>query len=201
MRQQALASQSATIELHLQSISQLLDIHGAFPLRERGLSREAEQYLVEHAGDLPKDRQIAIVTHVENEGRGQADAMDLSQAIAARFAARARNETREMRALFRDGRWALLTGLTILGICLLLAWQLSVNFEGPLSRIFGESFVIIGWVVIWRPAEMFLYDWVPIVRRRKLFRRLAVATVSVKADGPTAANGMRHFRIDRADLE
>jgi hypothetical protein len=184
MREQALVSVAGTIELRVQSISQLFCILDSYPFRERGLSPEAERYLVEHAADLPKDRQIAIVAHVEEGGDVQADAANLTHAVGARFATQAKTETRELEALFRDGGRALMIGLTILGICLFLGWQLSLNFEGALSRILGESFVIIGWVVIWRPAEMFLYDWVPIVRRRTLFRRLAAATVTVKVDGP-----------------
>lgn len=185
---------AGTIDLRTRSISRLLDVSGSFPFDESGLSGEAERYIVEHAGDLPKDRPIAIVAHVDDGEDVRRDEAALSRAVADCFSARVTDETREMAALFRDGRWALLIGLTILGICLFMAWQLSVHFEGPLSRILGESFVIVGWVVIWRPAEMFLYDWVPIVRRRKLFRRLATASVSVRTDA-------LHSRIDRTDLE
>jgi hypothetical protein len=52
---------------------------------------------------------------------------------------------------------------------------------GTYGRVLQESLVIVGWVVIWRPAEIFLYDWLPIVRRRKLFNRLASATVTVQS--------------------
>jgi hypothetical protein len=34
-------------------------------------------------------------------------------------------------------------------------------------------------VVIWRPAEMVLYDWLPMLRRRALYRRLASSRVVV----------------------
>jgi hypothetical protein len=42
-----------------------------------------------------------------------------------------------------------------------------------------ESLVIVGWVVLWRPVEMCLYDWLPVVRRRRLYRRLAESQVTV----------------------
>ncbi|MDP3318492.1 MAG: hypothetical protein Q8S58_05130, partial [Bosea sp. (in: a-proteobacteria)] len=56
--------------------------------------------------------------------------------------------------------------------------------DGPFARIVQESLVIIGWVVIWRPAEMFLYDWLPLLRRRRLYQRLAEARVTVKTQTP-----------------
>ena len=35
-----------------------------------------------------------------------------------------------------------------------------------------ESFVIGGWVALWRPLEIFLYDWWPILAEARLFDRL-----------------------------
>ncbi|MDK1491239.1 hypothetical protein QN219_14370 [Sinorhizobium sp. 7-81] len=38
-------------------------------------------------------------------------------------------------------------------------------------------------VVNWRTLEIFLYGWWPIVRRHRLYRRLAAATVNVLSVG------------------
>jgi hypothetical protein len=35
-------------------------------------------------------------------------------------------------------------------------------------------------VANWRPIEIFIYDWWPIVRKRNLYRRLAAAKVELK---------------------
>ena len=50
----------------------------------------------------------------------------------------------------------------------------------PLSYLVQQSLTIFGWVANWRPIEIFLYDWLPIVRRRKLFRRLSQAQVELR---------------------
>jgi hypothetical protein len=44
-------------------------------------------------------------------------------------------------------------------------------------KLFRESLIIVGWVALWRPLEIFLYDWWPIARHRSLYRRLAKADV------------------------
>ena len=36
----------------------------------------------------------------------------------------------------------------------------------------------------WRPIEIFLYDWWPIVRRRDLYRRLGEAEVELRPYRP-----------------
>jgi len=50
----------------------------------------------------------------------------------------------------------------------------------PIGRVIEESLLIFGWVANWRPIEIFLYEWWPIVRRRNLYQRLAAAQVDLK---------------------
>jgi hypothetical protein len=76
--------------------------------------------------------------------------------------------------------------MSLLAVCLFFAWRLSQGYQGPFAQLMQESLVIIGWVVIWRPIEIFLYDWIPLVRRRKLYRRLAASKVTaVSATRPS----------------
>jgi hypothetical protein len=46
-----------------------------------------------------------------------------------------------------------------------------------------DSLVILGWVVLWRPAELLLYDWWPVRRRMQLYRRLIAAKVECLSGG------------------
>jgi hypothetical protein len=62
-----------------------------------------------------------------------------------------------------------------------------VDVVSPDSRVIEESLLIFGWVANWRPIEIFLYEWWPIVRRRNLYRRLSAARVELrpyKSDRP-----------------
>jgi hypothetical protein len=179
-------SPTTAIELRLRESAQLFNTLDPFPFRERDLSADAEQFIVEWADELPKDQPIEIVIHLQSDGDASNAPSDLQNAITGWFRAREKAQTRAIRELFRDGRLAFLIGLAVLSICLFLSWTLTQRFEGPFVRVLQESFVIIGWVVIWRPAEMFLYDWLPLLRRRKLYARLARATVTIRKTAPGA---------------
>ena len=97
------------------------------------------------------------------------------------FASSANAKSRKIRELFRTGRGAGLIGFATLATCLFLAWHVTENLPArPITRILQESFVILGWVSIWKPLEMFLYEWLPPDRRRRLFRRLAAAEVVIR---------------------
>ena len=50
-------------------------------------------------------------------------------------------------------------------------------------EILREGLIIAGWVAMWRPIQVFLYDWWPIVRRRRMLQNLSRAQVRV-AEGP-----------------
>ncbi|CAH1674559.1 conserved hypothetical protein [Hyphomicrobiales bacterium] len=173
----------ATIELRLSDGAQLFNTLDPFPFREGDIAAEADEYIVDWARDLPKDAPIAIVVHLENPDGSSRQTPDLPIAIRNWFSGRAEAETKALRELFRDGRLAFAIGFAGLAACLFFSWLLTQAYEGPFARVFQESLIIIGWVVIWRPAEMFLYDWVPILRRRKLYRRLAEAKVEVRYSG------------------
>jgi hypothetical protein len=41
--------------------------------------------------------------------------------------------------------------------------------------------LIIGWVAMWRPLEIFLYEWVPIRRRCRILAKLAEMPVIVRS--------------------
>ena len=170
---------SDRIELVLRDVAQLFNTLDPFPFREKDLSGDAERFIVEWAQELPKDQPIEILIALPP---GRSDAVaghDLAAAITGWFSARARSETQAMQVLFRDARLAFAIGLAGLSGCLLLAWILSESAAGPFGRVLQESLIIVGWVVIWRPAEMVLYDWVPMLRRRTLYRRLADSRVIV----------------------
>jgi hypothetical protein len=175
-----LQANSGVIELRLRDSAQLFNTLDPFPFRERDLSADAERFIVEWAQELPKDAPIEIIIDLQSRDAADPTASDLPVAITAWFGSRARAETHALRELFRDGRLALLIGFVVLSLCLLVSWFLSQRLEGPFARVLQESFIIVGWVVIWRPAEMFLYDWLPLIRRRKLYHRLANAMVTVR---------------------
>ena len=70
----------------------------------------------------------------------------------------------------------------MLAACLLASQTLAKLLPNEVAaRVLEESLIIVGWVANWRPIEIYLYDWLPIRRRIRLFERIAAAKVEVKA--------------------
>jgi hypothetical protein len=173
---------SGLIELRVENLAQLFHTLDPFPFRERDLDKEAEEFIVGWARELAADRTIRIVIHVpETEVQTRA-ARELREAFHRYFSDHADTTQREIKELFRIGRRSLGIGVSILVVCLLLAhFAGGYLIESPFRRLVEESFLILGWVANWRPLEIFLYDWLPLARKRDLYRRLAGATIELKS--------------------
>ena len=187
MKEPSPTAPTGRIELKLRKVAQLFHTLDPSPFRQSDLAIEAEEYIVGWAQELPKSTPIEIVIHLPWDEFSQASASDISDAIKGYFRIRSDAVSREMRDLFKTGRLALFVALIILSICLLIGWRLGRMNEGVVSQILQESFVILGWVAIWKPSDIFLYSWPPLARRRQLLRRLSEATVTVDGDAPNPA--------------
>ena len=183
----------AVIEIQVDKVAQLFATLDPLPFRERDLDREAEDYIVDWARELPKSEPIHLLVHLPAaEAQGE-HARDLAKAMRAYFGYRAERTTSELKELFRIGRYSLLVGLLVLAVAILAGRLLLRSFPSGMGTFFNEGLIILGWVANWRPIEIFLYDWWPLLRRRSLYRRLAQAEVVIrpregerKSPGPIA---------------
>ena len=72
-------------------------------------------------------------------------------------------------------------------VCLLLRQlALSVGW-GAVETVLAEGLLIAGWVALWRPLEIFLYEWWPIRAQARLFERLSEMEVRVLGAPPAMA--------------
>jgi hypothetical protein len=46
-----------------------------------------------------------------------------------------------------------------------------------------ESLTIAGWVAMWQPMEIFLYQWWPLRRRGRIFEKMSRMKVEVRKRG------------------
>jgi hypothetical protein len=169
------------IELRVEDVSQLFHTLDPFPFRERDLDKEAEEFIVSWARELPRDRPLRIVVHLPQTQASLPEAREIGAAISGYFGYRARITGLDLKELFRVGRGALAIGVAVLSFSVIVGHTVVARLAPqPVAGVIAESLLIFGWVANWRPIEIFLYDWWPLVRRRNLYRRLAAAQVELK---------------------
>jgi len=176
----------ALIELRLESVSGLFDPYDPVPLPTRDLAPAVETFIVDWARELHGARALAIRIHLP-EGESEAGATHLPLAVSRHFETRARRIRGDRNQLLREGQISLAIGLAVLAAAMLARQTIRAVADGPVSDIAGEALLILGSVANWRPLEIFLYDWWPIDRKRRLFERLARADIAIVAHGPAVA--------------
>ena len=179
------------LELRVGELRQLFNEMDPAPFRERDIDPNAETYIVEWAEETRADRPLGLVVHLARERATPESARMLRDSVDEYFRRRAVATRASLRRLFRVGRVSLAIGLAFLMVALVVGETLSGMFSkeswGSLAK---ESFVIGGWVALWRPLEIFLYDWWPVRAEARLFDRLGELDVRlVGIDGTSAGTG------------
>ena len=95
------------IELRVDEIAQLFHTFDPFPFRERDLDREAEDFIVSWARELPVDKPIRIVIHFPDNVAQTLASRELGDAFSRYFSHRAGIIQRDLKELFRVGRRSL----------------------------------------------------------------------------------------------
>jgi hypothetical protein len=171
------APTGAVLELHLGELRQLFNSMDPAPFSERDLDPKATEYIVDWATEAPADEALALVVHL---GSLTPDAAMLGDAVRDYFQGRAVAKRRELSKLFKVGRISLVIGLAFRAVAIVAGEALAglLSKEGY-AWLVKESLIIGGWVALWRPLEIFLYDWWPLRAQAKLFDRPGRMQVSV----------------------
>jgi hypothetical protein len=173
---------NARIEVRLRELAQLFNSLDPSPFIDRDLDADAEEFIVSWARELPHHGELELLIHVA-EPVDATRAAGVQDAVQHYFASRAAIKARELRQLIRRGRVSLAIGVAFLAACFALGLLLRGVLPGGWSE-FGElGLQIVGWVAMWRPLEIYLYDWWPIRADLRLLERLSRMTVRVQLRG------------------
>ena len=177
------------LELHVAEMRQLYNAMDPAPFRERDLDPNAEDYILDWGREVPPGQPLGLVVRLSSETPTVESTDMLTDAVHAHFQQRAESTRRRLRQLFRVGRISLVIGLAFLALVIVVGEYLSLRIDKEsYGYLVKESLVIAGWVALWRPLEIFLYDWWPIHAEAKLLDRLSVMPVRVlMAPAATAA--------------
>jgi len=179
----AMSENPVRIEVRLRELAQLFNSMDPSPFSERDLDGDAEEFILSWARELPTHRTIELFIQLVVPPP-PTRAAALEGAVRHFFAERASIKRLEFRQLMRRGRQSLIIGLIFLTGCILLGGLVEA-FNSSAAGVYKEGLTIVGWVAMWRPLEIYLYDWWPLRDERRLLERLAQMKVTlVQAPAP-----------------
>lgn len=171
------------LRLSVRAAEQLFNSFDPSPFYEKDLDAAAENFLVSWARELHPRADLRLTLYLRTPPAEPQPERWLAQAIHHNFAERARLTKAELRALLRLGRASLAIGIAFLVACLLLAQFLATVTSGVVPQLFKEGLTIAGWVAMWRPLQIYLYEWWPLLQKQRLYLRMSRMPVELRAAG------------------
>lgn len=173
---------TATLSVHLRlrQLDQLFDLFDPSEPANRRLSQSAEAYMVDCARGLGS-KQVSLVVHIDPSLHQVVTDADIRAAVRHHFASRGWMARSDLRTLLRRGWISLVIGMAFLISLVVFSEVVLMRLPtGPASSIMQEGLLIVGWVAMWRPIEVFLFDWWPMAATQRTLRALAGASVSFR---------------------
>jgi hypothetical protein len=173
-------------------LKQLFNAIDPSPFREKDLAPDAEQFIVDWAREVPPDARLALLVYLDRPAGLAEEPSILRDAVREYFAHRAASTRRQLRQLLRVGRTSLAIGAVFLAVTIGVGDLIAHALEGrKMGEILRESLLIGGWVSMWRPLEIFLYEWWPIRAEARLYDRLSAMPVRIAYTGDASSEAWK----------
>jgi hypothetical protein len=167
-----------TIRLKLRDMNQLFNSMDPSPFIERDLDDRAEEFIVSWAQECPSNASMKLRIYLDQWPVEDPEEL-IRTAIHNYFSYRVEIARLDFKRLLEQGRTSLVIGLLFLAVCLILTNVLLGRAMGTWAAVARESLTIAGWVAMWRPMEIYLYDWWPLLRRIRIYTKLSHMPVEV----------------------
>lgn len=173
---------------------QLFDSFDPAPFNEKELDPEAEEYIYNSVDEFPLKKPLEIMIYLPPTEVNEEIEVNVKKAIRNHFSYKRLLTEIELRRLLYQGRNNLIIALVFLFFCLLTIRLISTFEESLINSLFSEGLLIIGWVAMWEPINIFLYGWWPIVHKRNIYQRIIDMDVAI-GTGSQAGKKTSHYRF------
>lgn len=169
------------IRLRVREIGQLFNSLDPDPFLDRDLDDDAVEYIRSWVREIPHNIPLRLVVEITEPSAQHDHQAVVRGAVANYFEHMVELSRNEFHQLLRRGRHSLLIGLSVLALAIILSnWLAGHDGDWTFAKVLRETVLIGGWVAMWRPMEIFLYDWWPVRRQRLDYERLRDMAVEVR---------------------
>ena len=169
-----------TIHLNITDIDDLFDHYDAAPLLQRHFNNDWLAYLLKVMDEHPRERHWNLVLQISSAVLSNYSSNQILLTIKQQLVRQHKLYAYQLRRHFRMGRIALVIGLLVLSGLLSLSIVIGQVVHHPdWQQALQEGCVIIGWVALWRPAEILLYDWWPLKHQQRKLKRILAGNITI----------------------
>lgn len=168
------------IEVRVKNTLQLFDARDPAPFRERDLDDDFVEYIVTSAKEFSLATPLRIVIYIQEGETKELGKDAIRDAIRSFLAYRIEVQRGGLKRFAKRAQISLIIGLAMLAACLGIAQSLKVPTPPGAMGIVREGLVIFGWVSIWKPIELLLFDWYPLFEELRFFKKLLETEIDIR---------------------
>lgn len=167
------------IEVRVKNTLQLFDARDPAPFRERDLDDDFVEYITTSARESGGAHNSKIVIYIEEVPSKDLSAESIKESIQNYLDYKIDLQQSNLKIFIKRAQYFLLIGLLVLAACIGVAQNLIAPSTTGWKGVLREGIVIFGWVSIWKPIELILFDWFPLYEQIKLFKVLRDTEIEI----------------------
>lgn len=168
------------IQLKLKTINQLFDERDPAPFRDKDLDDDAVNYISTSLQELPKTSKSKLLIFIPKVEYGSFNEENIKQAIHDFFVYEEELNRRIIRKTFEIGIKSLLIGLCFLSSAVIASHMIKIPNTTMMEHFIKEGLTLLGWVSMWKPVNIFLYEWWPLKEVKSINQKISKIKVNFK---------------------
>jgi hypothetical protein len=162
-----------SISMYGGSESELFDPNDPAPWGERKISPDVIGYILGELNGASREA-VSLVVYVDDPREG------LEEALRGGFAASEKSMRNEVKEVIRNSLFTALIAAIALLVLLLLAVPAYREWGTHQPPAVQAFFVIVGWVIIWRPFDSLLFDWWAVGTKRRRIAQIREGSIVIR---------------------
>jgi hypothetical protein len=168
------------IEVRIKNPQQLFDARDPAPFHERDLDDDFVEYILSAVREFSISSPLKFVIYVEENETKDMPKDSIREAIHSYFIYKTDLQRGDLKTFIKRAQLFLLIGLVVLGSCIGVAQSLTIPSPPGAIGILREGIVIFGWVSIWKPIELILFDWYPLFEKLRYYKKLLATEIDIR---------------------
>jgi len=170
------------IEIKIKNINQLFNSLDPSPFLEKDLDDDAFEYIVSSVSEHPLKIKQKIIIYLPQSHRKKISEIEIKRAIHNFFEYKIILAERGIKLKLKEGQFSFIIGITFLVTCMMLSEYVHENVRTVWAGIAAEGLMIGGWVAMWKPISDVLYEWWPIWKEKKIYRKISDMDIEFRYD-------------------
>jgi hypothetical protein len=161
------------IDIKIKKVNQLFNSFDPSPFLEKDLDDDAFEYIVSSVSEQHIKLKQKILIHIPKNQRSKLSEVEIRRAIHNFFEYKKILAERSIKLKIKEGQLSFIVGITFLVLCLGIGEYIKSLANNAFTNIAYEGLLIGGWVAMWKPISDILYEWWPIWKEKRIYKKIS----------------------------